>query len=115
MHRAIYVLSLASLATLSAPLAMAQSKQSKKIEATNLPDHPFQVGYPSASQLNLHLRLLIALTSPPNSGCQAARGTTFKSSWKFQEIPVFTFACLQANWKSGTSAETRTCNFMPAS
>ena len=56
MHRAIYVLSLASLATLSAPLAMAQSKQSKKIEATNLPDHPFQVGYPSASQLNLHVR-----------------------------------------------------------
>jgi hypothetical protein len=56
MHRAICVLSLASLATFSAPLAMAQSNQSKKIEATNLPDHPFQVEYPSGGQLNLHLR-----------------------------------------------------------
>src|SRR5690348_5085118 len=56
MHRAICVLSLASLATLSAPLAMAQSYQSQKIEATNLPDHPFQVEYTSGGQLNLHLR-----------------------------------------------------------
>jgi hypothetical protein len=26
------------------------------MEATNLPDHPFQVDYPAGSQLNLHLR-----------------------------------------------------------
>jgi hypothetical protein len=38
---------------LSVPLAMAQSK---KIEVTNLPDHPFQVDYPSGRQLNLHVR-----------------------------------------------------------
>ena len=50
MHKAICIF---SLAILSAPLAPAQSK---KIEATNLPDHPFQVAYPSGSQLNLHLR-----------------------------------------------------------
>jgi hypothetical protein len=30
--------------------------QSKKIEVTNLPDHPFQVDYPSGRQLNLHVR-----------------------------------------------------------
>lgn len=42
-----------SLAVLLAPPAMAQSK---KIEVTNLPEHPFQVDYPSGSQLNLHLR-----------------------------------------------------------
>lgn len=50
MRKAICIL---SLAIFSAPLAMAQSR---KIEATNLPDHPFQVEYPSGSQLNLHLR-----------------------------------------------------------
>lgn len=53
MNKAICVLSLASLAVLAAPLAMAQSK---RVEATNLPDHPFQVEYPSGSQLSLHLR-----------------------------------------------------------
>jgi hypothetical protein len=53
MRKAICMLSLASLAVFSAPLAIAQSK---KIEATNLPDHPFQIEYPSGSQLNLHLR-----------------------------------------------------------
>jgi len=41
------------LVVLLAPLATAQSK---KIEANNLPDHPFQVDYPSGSQLNLYLR-----------------------------------------------------------
>jgi hypothetical protein len=41
------------LAVLFGPLALAQSK---KIEATNLPDHPFQVDFPSGSQLTLHLR-----------------------------------------------------------
>jgi hypothetical protein len=30
--------------------------QTKRVEATNLPDHPFQVHYPSGSQLSLHLR-----------------------------------------------------------
>jgi hypothetical protein len=41
------------LAALLAPLAAAQSK---RIEATNLPDHPFQVEYPSGSKVNLYLR-----------------------------------------------------------
>jgi len=41
------------LAALFVPLATAQSK---KVEATNLPDHPFQVDFPSGSQLNLYLR-----------------------------------------------------------
>lgn len=34
-------------------LGMAQSK---KMEVTNLPDHPFQVDYPSGSQLSIHVR-----------------------------------------------------------
>ena len=50
MRKAICVL---SLAIVSAPLAIAQSK---KIEATNLPDHPFQLEYPSGGQLTLYLR-----------------------------------------------------------
>src|SRR5579864_1865134 len=50
MRKAICILSLVAL---SATLAPAQSK---KIEATNLPDHPFQVDFPSGSQLSLHLR-----------------------------------------------------------
>ncbi|HXY26316.1 MAG TPA: hypothetical protein VEI73_16810 [Candidatus Acidoferrum sp.] len=41
------------LAVLFSPLVKAQSK---KVEATNLPDHPFQVDYPSGSKVNLHLR-----------------------------------------------------------
>jgi len=53
MCKAIRGFSLASLAILWAPLAVAQSK---KIEATNLPDHPFEVRYPSGSQLSLHIR-----------------------------------------------------------
>lgn len=53
MSKATCVLSLASLMIFSVPLARAQSK---KIEVTNLPDHPFQVEYPSGSQLNLQLR-----------------------------------------------------------
>ena len=53
MREAIRGFSLASLAILWAPLAVAQSK---KIEATNLPDHPFEVDYPSGSQLSLHIR-----------------------------------------------------------
>jgi len=53
MHKATCIASLASLAIFSAPLATAQSK---KVEASNLPDHPFQVDYPSGNQLTLHLR-----------------------------------------------------------
>jgi len=53
MQRAICILSLASLAVLSVPEAFAQSN---RVEATNLPDHPFQVDYPSGSHLSLHLR-----------------------------------------------------------
>lgn len=53
MHKAICILSLASLGVFSAPSASAQSK---RIEATNLPDHPFEVDYPSGSQLSLHVR-----------------------------------------------------------
>ena len=53
MPKTICTAALASLAVFAAPLAMAQSK---RVEATNLPDHPFQMEYPSGSQLNLHLR-----------------------------------------------------------
>lgn len=53
MHKAISTVSLVSLVVLSAPLAFGQTK---RVEATNLPDHPFQVDYPSGSQLSLHLR-----------------------------------------------------------
>jgi hypothetical protein len=42
-----------SLTVLFASLAVAQSK---KIEATDLPDHPFQVDFASGRQLNIHLR-----------------------------------------------------------
>jgi hypothetical protein len=42
-----------SLVMLFAPLASAQSNT---IEATNLPDHPFQVDYPSGRKLSLYLR-----------------------------------------------------------
>ncbi len=41
------------LAALFVPLTPAQSK---KTEATNLGDHPFQVDFPSGSQLNVHVR-----------------------------------------------------------
>jgi hypothetical protein len=53
MRTAMGIVSLASLAVFSAPLAIAQSK---RVEATNLPDHPFQVDYPSGSQLSVYLR-----------------------------------------------------------
>ena len=42
-----------SLAILFVPLVLAQSK---KIEVTDLPSHPFQVAFPSGGQLNMHLR-----------------------------------------------------------
>jgi len=42
-----------ALAILFAPLVLAQSK---KIEVTDLPSHPFQVAFPSGSQINMHLR-----------------------------------------------------------
>jgi hypothetical protein len=42
-----------SLVVLAATLALAQSK---KVEVSNLPDHPFQIDFPSGSQLTLHLR-----------------------------------------------------------
>lgn len=53
MRKAICFLSLLSLTVFSTRLLMAQSK---KIEATDLPDHPFQVDYPSGSQISLRLR-----------------------------------------------------------
>ncbi|MBA0084063.1 MAG: hypothetical protein HRJ53_03620 [Acidobacteria bacterium Pan2503] len=52
MSKTCCFLSLLSLAVLATPLRA----QSKKIEATNLPDHPFQVDYPSGRQLSLHVR-----------------------------------------------------------
>ena len=53
MHKGISTVSLVSFVALSAPLAFAQTK---RVEATNLPDHPFQVECASGSQLTLHLR-----------------------------------------------------------
>ncbi|HEX8881261.1 MAG TPA: hypothetical protein VF749_14580 [Candidatus Acidoferrum sp.] len=53
MRKAICFFPLLSLAVFSTPLVMAQSK---KIEATDLPEHPFQVAYPSGSQMSLRLR-----------------------------------------------------------
>lgn len=53
MPKAICTAVLVSLAVFASPLAIAQSK---RVEATNLPDHPFQVEYPSGSQLNMYLR-----------------------------------------------------------
>lgn len=53
MPKTFCTAALASLAVFAAPLAFAQSK---RVEATNLPDHPFLVEYPSGSLLNLHLR-----------------------------------------------------------
>jgi hypothetical protein len=42
-----------AFAILFAPVVFAQSK---KIEATDLPNHPFQVEFPSGSQLKMYLR-----------------------------------------------------------
>ena len=53
MPKTICTAALASLAVFAAPLAIAQSR---RVEATNLPDHPFQMEYPSGSQLNMRLR-----------------------------------------------------------
>jgi hypothetical protein len=53
MHKALCTFALAYLLVSSAPLAFAQSK---RVEATNLPDHPFQVDYPAGSRLSLNLR-----------------------------------------------------------
>lgn len=53
MHKPSCAVALLSLALFSAPWAFGQSK---RVEATNLPDRPFQVEYPSGSQLNMHLR-----------------------------------------------------------
>ena len=53
MRKAIGIVSLTLFAIFAARSAAGQSK---KIEATNLPDHPFQVDYPTGSQLSLHLR-----------------------------------------------------------
>lgn len=53
MRKAICFFSLLSLVVFSTPLLMAQSK---KIEATDLPEHPFQVDYPSGRQMSLRLR-----------------------------------------------------------
>ena len=53
MPKAICTAALASLAAFTAPMTIAQSK---RVEATHLPDHPFQMEYPSGSQLNLRLR-----------------------------------------------------------
>src|SRR5438045_8424929 len=58
MRKAIWCLSLASMVVFSATIFSAPRimAQSNKIEATNLPEHPFQVDYPSGSQLHLRLR-----------------------------------------------------------
>ena len=53
MRKAISIVSLVSLAIFLSPRAAAQSR---KIEASDLPDHPFEVAYPSGSRLILHLR-----------------------------------------------------------
>jgi len=53
MRKAICFLFLLSLTVFSTRLLLAQSK---KIEATDLPEHPFRVDYPSGSQISLHLR-----------------------------------------------------------
>jgi len=53
MGKAICIFSLAFFGIF---LVRPATAQTKKIEASNLPDHPFQVDYPSGSQLNLHLR-----------------------------------------------------------
>ena len=53
MRKASCFLSLLSLAVLATPPLTAQSK---KMEATDLPEHPFQVDYPSGRQLSLLLR-----------------------------------------------------------
>ena len=50
MRRAVRFL---AVGVLFAPLA---SGQSKKIEVTDLPSHPFNVDFPSGSQLNIHVR-----------------------------------------------------------
>ena len=42
-----------ALAILFAPLVLAQSK---KIEVTDLPSHPFQAAFPSGNQLKMYLR-----------------------------------------------------------
>lgn len=48
-----YTIRFVSLALLFTPLALAQTT---KLEVDNLPEHPFQIDYPSGSQLNLYLR-----------------------------------------------------------
>lgn len=53
MSKAMCISYLGFLLISSAPPAAAQSK---KMEATNLPDHPFRVDYPSGSQISLHVR-----------------------------------------------------------
>ena len=53
MRKAICFLALLSLTVFSTRLLMAQSK---KMEATDLPAHPFRVDYPSGGQISLHLR-----------------------------------------------------------
>jgi hypothetical protein len=53
MRKAICFFPLLALAVFSTPLVMGQTK---KIEATDLPEHPFQVNYPSGSQMSLRLR-----------------------------------------------------------
>ncbi|HEY6267476.1 MAG TPA: hypothetical protein VIX11_04205 [Candidatus Acidoferrum sp.] len=50
MHRVIRLLAVAAL---FAPFA---SGQSKKMEVSDLPNHPFSVDFPSGSQLNIHVR-----------------------------------------------------------
>src|SRR5215472_10347559 len=62
MRKAIQFL---ALVILSAPLAAAQTS---KIEVSNLGDHPFQVDYPSGSQLSIHVRSgdVRVLGSPEN-------------------------------------------------
>jgi len=48
-----YIFRFLTLTVLFAPLALAQSK---RIEVTDLPNHPFQVDFASGSKLNVQLR-----------------------------------------------------------
>lgn len=50
MHKVVHLLAVAAL---FAPLA---SGQSKRIEVSDLPNHPFNVDFLSGSQLNIHVR-----------------------------------------------------------
>lgn len=82
MHKATCIFSLAILSVLLAPA------QSKRIEATNLPDHPFQFNYPSGSQLSLHLRSGDVRVVGSNDNQVSVR-VEAKNTEKAREVKVF--------------------------